>query len=186
MGGGSSRGARRLGGVQPPIRLVNPAVDCSAFALQGMSAADFKRLSERPEHQPPAKGSRGTPAPAADGGAPGGEVNERAFWSGVTNSPPLYGADTPVRIAQAPQTCSLSSAQPAFRDAPACWRRRLACWLACLLACSRRSPFPSQEGAGLRSPGHAAACMGAALLGSARTHPPCRRPPPPAHAGVAV
>ncbi|PSC73626.1 Jumonji domain-containing [Micractinium conductrix] len=71
---------------------------CILEEQRGMSAADFKRLSERPEHQPPAKGSRGTPAPAADGGAPGGEVNERAFWSGVTNSPPLYGADTPVSL----------------------------------------------------------------------------------------
>lgn len=26
------------------------------------------------------------------------EVNERAFWSGLTNSPPLYGADTPVSL----------------------------------------------------------------------------------------
>lgn len=55
-----------------------------------MSAADFKKLSEKPEHQPPA-GKRGA-AGDAD------ELRERAFWSSVTNSPPIYGADTPVSL----------------------------------------------------------------------------------------
>jgi hypothetical protein len=53
---------------------------------QGMSAADFKRLAARPEHQPPPRGHRDD------------SLCERAFWSSVTNSPPLYGADTPVSL----------------------------------------------------------------------------------------
>lgn len=66
------------------------SVPCLAIP-QGMTAADFKRLSEKKEHQPPAPGQRGAAA-GAD------ELRERAFWSSVTNSPPLYGADTPVSL----------------------------------------------------------------------------------------
>ncbi|KAL4426832.1 hypothetical protein ABPG77_006618 [Micractinium sp. CCAP 211/92] len=64
---------------------------CILEEQRGMTAAEFKRISERPDHQPPSKGHRG----ASDSQD---EVNERAFWSGLTNNPPLYGADTPVSL----------------------------------------------------------------------------------------
>lgn len=66
--------------------------DCLAVPpSQGMCAADFKRLAARPEHQPPLP-PRGHHDDA---------LCERAFWSGVANSPPLYGADTPVSLFEA-------------------------------------------------------------------------------------
>ncbi|KAL4431002.1 hypothetical protein ABPG75_006258 [Micractinium tetrahymenae] len=62
---------------------------CILEEQRGMTAAEFKRISERPDHQPPSKGHRG---------ASQDELSERAFWSGLTNNPPLYGADTPVSL----------------------------------------------------------------------------------------
>ena len=48
----------------------------------------FKELAESPDHRAPSGSKRGADAGADD-------LHERAFWSGVTINPPLYGADTP-------------------------------------------------------------------------------------------
>ncbi|EFN59438.1 hypothetical protein CHLNCDRAFT_137990 [Chlorella variabilis] len=67
---------------------------CILEEQRGMTAADFKRLAARKEHQAPAKGG----CLLLVLGHRDDHLSERAFWSGVTNSPPLYGADTPISL----------------------------------------------------------------------------------------
>lgn len=59
------------------------AYRCVLEEQQNMSVGQFKRLAYDADHQPPKQGHRED------------SLLERAFWSAVTLSPPLYGADTP-------------------------------------------------------------------------------------------